>query len=108
MNKTTRRRHITAGELWRETNERCVYCGKTFTGKARSMEHLIPRSLGGTKSRKNLVAACKPCNWRRGSTWPLLPLVHADFKAYMAKRITVALRHFKKTRSIPFTPPPQL
>lgn len=41
---------------------RCVYCGR----KARTIDHLIPHSLGGADVVDNLVAACWPCNQARG------------------------------------------
>ena len=37
---------------------KCVYCG----AKATEIDHVIPRSSGGTNSTHNLVASCKACN----------------------------------------------
>ena len=37
---------------------KCVYCG----AKATEIDHVIPRSSGGTNSVHNLVASCKACN----------------------------------------------
>ena len=42
---------------------RCVYCGL----KARTIDHLIPYSLGGRDVVDNLVAACQPCNQARAA-----------------------------------------
>lgn len=39
-------------------NHSCVYCGK----KATTIDHVIPRALGGKDSFENCVAACGPCN----------------------------------------------
>lgn len=36
----------------------CGYCGK----KARTVDHIVPRSKGGDEHPDNLVAACKNCN----------------------------------------------
>lgn len=36
----------------------CVYCG----GSATSIDHVVPRSRGGTHSWDNVVAACRRCN----------------------------------------------
>jgi 5-methylcytosine-specific restriction endonuclease McrA len=36
----------------------CVYCG----GSATSIDHVIPRSRGGTHTWDNVVAACRRCN----------------------------------------------
>ena len=36
----------------------CVYCGSSAT----SIDHVIPRSRGGTHTWDNVVAACRRCN----------------------------------------------
>ena len=40
------------------SNGKCVYCG----AKATDIDHVIPRSSGGTNSTHNLVASCRACN----------------------------------------------
>ena len=47
----------------------CQYCGDTFTNKELTIDHVTPRSLGGKTSWENCVAACKPCNHRKGSKY---------------------------------------
>ena len=42
----------------------CQYCGAK--GEL-TFDHLIPRSAGGLTSWTNVVAACAPCNLRKGS-----------------------------------------
>ena len=42
-----------------------VFKGKQ-NGKFMTMEHLIPKSQGGTLAEDNIVAACKACNKARG------------------------------------------
>ena len=42
-------------------NHRCQYCGAT----AENIDHVVPRSRGGTHSWDNVVAACRPCNARK-------------------------------------------
>ena len=39
----------------------CVYCGSSAT----SIDHVVPRSRGGTHTWDNVVAACRPCNSRK-------------------------------------------
>jgi 5-methylcytosine-specific restriction endonuclease McrA len=36
----------------------CVYCGSSAT----SIDHVVPRSRGGTHTWDNVVAACRRCN----------------------------------------------
>ncbi|MGH9057018.1 MAG: HNH endonuclease [Acidimicrobiales bacterium] len=40
---------------------RCQYCGAS----AENIDHVIPRSKGGTHSWENVVASCRPCNSRK-------------------------------------------
>ncbi|MGI9023192.1 MAG: HNH endonuclease [Acidimicrobiales bacterium] len=42
-------------------DHRCQYCGKA----AENIDHVIPRSRGGSHSWENVVAACRPCNTRK-------------------------------------------
>ncbi len=43
----------------------CVYCG--VTGVPLQVEHIIPRTRGGTNRVSNLTLACEPCNQRKGA-----------------------------------------
>lgn len=43
---------------------RCQYCGDK---KELTFDHVIPRASGGVTSWQNVVAACSPCNLRKGS-----------------------------------------
>jgi 5-methylcytosine-specific restriction endonuclease McrA len=43
---------------------RCQYCG---THGDLTFDHVIPRAAGGITSWQNVVAACSPCNLRKGS-----------------------------------------
>ena len=43
---------------------RCQYCGSR--GEL-TFDHVVPRSSGGTTRWDNVVAACSPCNLRKGS-----------------------------------------
>jgi 5-methylcytosine-specific restriction endonuclease McrA len=40
----------------------CQYCGKRFSARALTVDHVKPRSQGHGHSWTNSVAACKPCN----------------------------------------------
>lgn len=66
MHKAPRKRH----ELSSRQGFRCCYCGPRFGKKGTplgaTIEHLKPRSLGGTNTMENLAAACLHCNQHRG------------------------------------------
>jgi hypothetical protein len=46
-------------------DETCQYCGKR--SRELTLDHIIPRSRGGTGTWENLVASCKSCNGKKGN-----------------------------------------
>ena len=51
-------------------NHQCQFCGAHGTDFTLTLDHVIPRSRGGASVPENLVAACKPCNQRKGNRTP--------------------------------------
>jgi 5-methylcytosine-specific restriction endonuclease McrA len=51
-------------EIFRRDNYTCQYCGKRTLDL--TIDHVIPRHLGGRHVWKNVVAACSHCNHRKG------------------------------------------
>jgi len=45
----------------------CQYCG---ANNDLTFDHLVPRSRGGQTTWENVVAACSPCNLRKGGKMP--------------------------------------
>ncbi len=45
----------------------CQYCGAR---EDLTFDHIIPRSKGGLTTWENVVAACSPCNLRKGNRLP--------------------------------------
>lgn len=54
-----------AGVLARDSRS-CGYCPAPAT----TVDHILPRSRGGKDTWKNTVAACGPCNQRKGDRTP--------------------------------------
>src|SRR3990172_3903748 len=48
----------------------CQYCGRPGRGTLMTVDHVVSRSLGGKATWDNLVAACAPCNRRKGNRRP--------------------------------------
>ena len=48
--------------LFRRDQNLCMYCGKQFSDKELSCDHIVPTSRGGLNTWGNVVAACKRCN----------------------------------------------
>jgi 5-methylcytosine-specific restriction endonuclease McrA len=55
---------LTKREVLRRDNYTCQYCGQSTPHL--TIDHVIPRRLGGQHTWKNLVAACPSCNHRKG------------------------------------------
>ncbi|NJO42181.1 MAG: HNH endonuclease [Cyanobacteria bacterium CRU_2_1] len=51
--------------LLNKFNRQCAYCGAKDT--ALEVEHIQPRSRGGSDRVSNLTLACHPCNQRKGN-----------------------------------------
>ena len=47
---------------------KCAYCGGK--NKSLTIDHIIPRSKGGTAEFGNCVACCKTCNDKKGARTP--------------------------------------
>lgn len=46
-----------------EQRKRCVYCTRKFyCWRPPTIDHFVPRQLGGSHKLKNLVLACGRCN----------------------------------------------
>jgi 5-methylcytosine-specific restriction endonuclease McrA len=55
---------LTKREILRRDDYTCQYCG--VHTPYLTIDHIIPRRLGGQHHWDNLVAACPPCNHRKG------------------------------------------
>lgn len=61
-----RRTAMSRRAIFARDNHRCAYCG----GTADSIDHVLPRSRGGTHVWENVTAACRPCNLRKRDRTP--------------------------------------
>jgi 5-methylcytosine-specific restriction endonuclease McrA len=52
---------ITRRAVFARDGHRCQYCG----GQAENIDHVVPRSRGGSHDWENVVAACRRCNTRK-------------------------------------------
>ncbi len=56
--------------IYARDRNRCQYCGKKFPTSELSLDHVVPRSLGGKATWKNIVCSCVDCNVRKGGRTP--------------------------------------
>ncbi len=59
---------LTKREVLRRDDFTCQYCG--YRSHALTIDHVIPRRLGGKHIWTNVVAACPSCNRRKGGKLP--------------------------------------
>ncbi len=50
--------------ILRKFQRTCVYCGAQ--GVPLEIDHMLPKSRGGSQRASNLTLACRPCNQRKG------------------------------------------
>ena len=63
--RDTHRRKITRRAVFARDDWTCQYCGSRSN---LTVDHVVPRSKGGSSNWENIVASCAPCNRRKGNT----------------------------------------
>ena len=48
----------------------CQYCGERYATSELSLDHVVPRSMGGHSAWENIVCSCTKCNSRKGGRTP--------------------------------------
>ncbi|WP_354699753.1 HNH endonuclease [Paraconexibacter sp. AEG42_29] len=67
------RRKITRRAVFARDDWTCQYCGSR---SGLTVDHVIPRSKGGSSDWNNIVACCAPCNRRKGDRLPAQANMH--------------------------------
>ncbi len=65
--RDTHRRKITRRAVFARDDWTCQYCGSRSN---LTVDHVVPRSKGGSSTWENIVASCAPCNRRKGNASP--------------------------------------
>ncbi len=61
---------FTRRNIYEHYGHHCCYCGKRFTASELNLDHVVPRSRGGSTDWSNIVTACIPCNLHKGCRLP--------------------------------------
>lgn len=90
-------------EILKRDQFTCHYCGRTPPNVLLHVDHVVPRSAGGTDDPANLITACADCN--QGKSSRLLeegsaPTVSADVVKQMRERVKQAREYAKLVREI--------
>ncbi len=60
--------HLSSREIFRRDEYTCQYCGKI--AQVLTVDHVIPKHLGGMHTWTNVVTACAKCNHQKGGRTP--------------------------------------
>ena len=72
---------LTRKNIFQRDQNCCKYCGQN--NKKLSIDHVIPRSRGGTDNWENVITACLQCNVSKGNRTPdeaKMPLLGKPYK----------------------------
>lgn len=56
--------------IYARDDNTCQYCGRRFSRADLNLDHVVPRSRGGSTAWENVVCSCVPCNLRKGGRTP--------------------------------------
>ena len=56
--------------IFARDRNRCQYCGQRFPTSELTLDHVVPRSMGGKAAWENIVCSCVACNVRKGGRTP--------------------------------------
>ncbi|MEI8196971.1 MAG: HNH endonuclease [Phycisphaerae bacterium] len=72
--------------IYARDSSTCQYCGKKYPTQELSLDHVIPRALGGRTTWDNLVCACVYCNAKKGGRTPHQAHMHLHKAPIKPKR----------------------
>ncbi|MBS3944910.1 MAG: HNH endonuclease [Melioribacter sp.] len=76
---------LTRRNILKRDGHKCAYCGRGDLPL--TIDHVIPKSKGGDESWDNLVAACLPCNNKKGDRSPEDANMQLRIRAYTPNHI---------------------
>lgn len=65
-----RRVRFSRYNIYARDENRCQYCGVQYARSELNLDHIIPRSHGGTSTWENVVCSCLRCNRKKGGRTP--------------------------------------
>lgn len=74
MQKRKQKPRFSKANLYVRDVYTCQYCNTPYTKNNLTLDHVVPISQGGKTKWTNIVAACGPCNNRKGSETRMKPV----------------------------------
>lgn len=89
-NGKTKKNNKKRRQLLKEWNQ-CCYCLEKLCEEAASLDHILPRSIGGSNRLHNLALSCKRCNTKKGREWRMC---HPDCPEHIQQKFLDQLRQY--------------
>ena len=83
----------------------CQYCGDRFSRSELNLDHVIPRSQGGTSTWENVVCSCHECNRKKGGRTPAearMKLIAHPRKPAWSPPFNLSVQQFVRKEWAPF------
>ena len=74
----------------------CQYCSTELSFRDATIDHILPRSQGGTTTWLNVVAACHHCNRKKGGRTPMQAAMKLRNRPYAPDWLPVLTVRFRK------------
>lgn len=87
---------LTNAALFARDAHLCMYCGRRFPRSLLTRDHVMPVSRGGRDIWVNVVAACFPCNSRKGCRTPQqagMPLLAVPYRPSWIEHLILSNRN---------------
>ncbi|HEY6105247.1 MAG TPA: HNH endonuclease [Anaeromyxobacteraceae bacterium] len=85
--------------IYARDDSTCQYCGHRLPRSELNLDHVVPRSRGGSGTWENIVLACLDCNIRKGDKLPQearMKLLKKPVKPAWATRVGVKIGRQRK------------
>lgn len=70
MNHKSKNRMNRKRFLYAQQGGKCAYCGKSLPLCKATLDHVVPKCMGGPATRENQKIACKACNGKKADKPP--------------------------------------
>ena len=100
-----RRVRFSRHNIFARDKNTCQYCGKQFPRLDLNLDHIIPRSQGGTSTWENVVCSCHQCNRKKGGKTPeqaRIKLISQPKRPAWTPPLNVSLREVMCKEWVPF------
>ena len=100
-----RRVRFSRHNIFARDKNTCQYCGKKFPRADLNLDHVIPRSQGGSSSWENVVCSCHQCNRKKGGKTPeqaRIRLISQPKRPAWTPPLNVSLQEIMRNEWVPF------